>query len=293
MSHEVFISYSIKDKSIADAVCHFLEKNKIRCWIAPRDLIPGIPYEKLIYKAIKSAKMLVSIFTKKAILSTNVKREIEIAYSWEIAIIPFRIERVDPAPEITHYMEHLHWLDALTPPLEMHLLKLADFIKDLLIRIIPLRLKSIFEQWKKKINFSEYILNSLSEKLKVPTFSNYLFLRFLNDLYSWTYKWDSHFKLNISRIISNFDYVWGFVLCDKYPRNFDFLFKVSSNYIWFRIDTHFWKSDLDEGDFTFYSDKISECLNIFTKFLQAKNYNEFKNIKSDFDSENRFVSINE
>lgn len=38
---DVFISYSSKDKSVADAVCHVLEENKIACWISPRDVIAG------------------------------------------------------------------------------------------------------------------------------------------------------------------------------------------------------------------------------------------------------------
>jgi hypothetical protein len=36
MAHDVFISYSTKDKPIADAVCGTLERNGVRCWIAPR-----------------------------------------------------------------------------------------------------------------------------------------------------------------------------------------------------------------------------------------------------------------
>lgn len=44
MAHDIFISYSTQDKAVADAVCATLEKNKIRCWIAPRDVIPGMSY---------------------------------------------------------------------------------------------------------------------------------------------------------------------------------------------------------------------------------------------------------
>jgi hypothetical protein len=44
MAHDVFISYSSHDKPIADAVCAGLEAAKIRCWIAPRDMLPGVPY---------------------------------------------------------------------------------------------------------------------------------------------------------------------------------------------------------------------------------------------------------
>src|SRR5437764_13240688 len=40
-THDVFISYSSTEKAMADAMCATLEANKLRCWIAPRDIIPG------------------------------------------------------------------------------------------------------------------------------------------------------------------------------------------------------------------------------------------------------------
>jgi len=47
MAHDVFLSYSSQDKPIADAVCAALEAKKIRCWIAPRDVLAGVPMAKL------------------------------------------------------------------------------------------------------------------------------------------------------------------------------------------------------------------------------------------------------
>ena len=44
MVHEVFISYSTADKITADAICHVLEQNKMKCWIAPRNIHGGKPY---------------------------------------------------------------------------------------------------------------------------------------------------------------------------------------------------------------------------------------------------------
>jgi len=36
MTHDIFISYSIMDKPIADAICANLEGAGVRYWIAPR-----------------------------------------------------------------------------------------------------------------------------------------------------------------------------------------------------------------------------------------------------------------
>jgi hypothetical protein len=40
MAHHAFISYSDKDKSIADALCSKLEAGGVRCWISSRDVLP-------------------------------------------------------------------------------------------------------------------------------------------------------------------------------------------------------------------------------------------------------------
>ncbi len=37
----VFISYSSRDKLVADKVCSGLEGSGFRCWIAPPDITPG------------------------------------------------------------------------------------------------------------------------------------------------------------------------------------------------------------------------------------------------------------
>jgi hypothetical protein len=39
--HDVLISYTHKDKAIADEICNQLESNGIRAWIAPRNISAG------------------------------------------------------------------------------------------------------------------------------------------------------------------------------------------------------------------------------------------------------------
>ena len=53
MAHDVFISYSSQDKPSADAICATLESKQVRCWIAPRDVLPGVDYAEALIEAIK------------------------------------------------------------------------------------------------------------------------------------------------------------------------------------------------------------------------------------------------
>src|SRR5580693_46818 len=134
MPVDVFISYAIADKLTADAACASLEFNSIRCWIAPRDVLPGMDYAEAIIEAIEKARGMVLIFSSNANRSNQVKREVERAVHHGIPIIPFRIEDVPPNRALEYFISAPHWLDALTPPLEQHLKHLASTIRMLLNR---------------------------------------------------------------------------------------------------------------------------------------------------------------
>jgi Flp pilus assembly protein TadD len=137
MAHDVFISHAIKDKPTADAVCAMLEASGIRCWIAPRDVTPGMEWGECIIEAIEKSRIMVLVFTTHANGSPQIRREIERAVNHGVAILPLRIEDVLPGKALEYFIGNVHWLDALTPPLETHLRNLADTVKVLLARMVP------------------------------------------------------------------------------------------------------------------------------------------------------------
>jgi tetratricopeptide (TPR) repeat protein len=132
MAHDVFISYAHQDRTVANAVCATLEAHGIRCWIAPRDILPGSDWGAAIIDAIQEAKALVLIFSSNSNDSDQIKREIERTVHQGIAVIPFRIEDVLPNKTLEYFISTQHWLDALTPPLEDHMAHLAETITVLL-----------------------------------------------------------------------------------------------------------------------------------------------------------------
>ncbi len=132
MAHDVFVSYSNQDKPTADAIVASLEANGIRCWVAPRDILPGADWGASIVEAIEKSGAMVLVFSGHANTSGQIKREVDQAVTAGIPIIPFRIEEVLPNKELRYYLSTPHWLDAWTLPLEQHLHKLIDSIKALL-----------------------------------------------------------------------------------------------------------------------------------------------------------------
>jgi hypothetical protein len=134
VAHDVFISYSSHDKPIADAVCAGLEAAKIRCWIAPRDLLPGVPYGEALGEALRESQILLLIFSSESNRSAQVMREVESAVDKGIPILPFRVEDVKPSASLDYFVKAIHWLDAITPPLENHLQSLVGTVRMLLTR---------------------------------------------------------------------------------------------------------------------------------------------------------------
>ena len=132
MAHDVFISYSSDNKAIADAVCAALESHQIRCWIAPRDVLPGHNFAQMIIEAIHSARVFVLVFSAASNASVQVQREVDRAVSCALPILPLRVEDVVPSDWLEYYLAGQHWLDALTLPLERHLARLCEAIAVLL-----------------------------------------------------------------------------------------------------------------------------------------------------------------
>ena len=140
MAFDAFISYSHVDKATADAACSALEAAGIRCWIAPRDIVPGREWGAAIVEAIDHCRVMVLIFSSSANESRQIYREVERAISNGVPVVPMRIEDVRPTESLAYFMNAVHWLDALTPPIESHLQRLAEAVKALLkISVRPAR----------------------------------------------------------------------------------------------------------------------------------------------------------
>ncbi len=116
--HDVFISYEHESKSVADNICSVLERNKIRCWYAPRDVIGD--YATSIVNAITSAKVFILILNETSSNSRHVLNEVEIAYKIEndLTIVPFKVDDRTLSMAMEYYVKRLHWIDASSRSLD-------------------------------------------------------------------------------------------------------------------------------------------------------------------------------
>lgn len=130
-SELAFISYSSKDKNIADNLCAKLEQKGIKVWYAPRD-VQG-PYAASIVAAIDKAKYFIVILSENSICSEHILNEIDLAFQNLSRGMKFKPLRIDSAlftPSFKYYLSRQHWMDASIPPLEDRLNEFVQHLGD-------------------------------------------------------------------------------------------------------------------------------------------------------------------
>ena len=129
MTHDVFISYSHKDKTVALAIVAGLEREGIRCWITPRVVMLGDTCGDAIITAIDEAQIMILVLSENANRSRQVLKEVECAKARDSIIIPFRIENINPTGALAYFLASEHWLYAFTKPFEEQIRELTRTIR--------------------------------------------------------------------------------------------------------------------------------------------------------------------
>ena len=115
MNHEVFISYSRKDKDIADYVSEMLKENGIRYWIDKEGIYSSSNYKELIVDAIEVSKAVVFISSGNSNSSINVIREIGYAVNMKKPILPLMLDDAQYAKSIRLDISDIDQIDFKNP----------------------------------------------------------------------------------------------------------------------------------------------------------------------------------
>ena len=134
---DVFLSYSSLNKNVADAVVAELEQHGIRCWYAPRDIIPGQEWVSAIHDAITACSLFVLIYTDSSNESKQVANEVALAFNSGKTLIPFRLSDAEMNSELEYYLTRVHWLDAVNPPLRQSIENLREYSERILRGDVP------------------------------------------------------------------------------------------------------------------------------------------------------------
>jgi adenylate cyclase len=126
---DVFISYASPDAAVADAVVGALERGGLRCWIAPRDVVPGALYADEIIRAINEAKLVVLVLSEAAAASSHVGKELERASSKHRRIVALRTDAASLPRAFEYFLSESQWIDVGAGGIEAAAAKLVDAVR--------------------------------------------------------------------------------------------------------------------------------------------------------------------
>ncbi|HTU10134.1 MAG TPA: TIR domain-containing protein [Allosphingosinicella sp.] len=112
MTGHVFISHGSENRDEANDLVAFIEAKGVKCWIAPRDVRPGIDYSEELQAAIENAAAFVVLVTDHSNRSPYVRAETEMAFSSHKPIFPIRHADIKPAAGLALFLKIRHWTDA-------------------------------------------------------------------------------------------------------------------------------------------------------------------------------------
>lgn len=134
MGYDVFISHSSKNRELADEVCAHLEADGLRCWIAPRDILPGTSWPPAIVEGLERARVVLLVLSQDANSSEQVLREVERACHKHIPVVPLRVEDVTLSKGLEYFLSSAQWKDATGGPIDRHLPDVVETIRTLIAR---------------------------------------------------------------------------------------------------------------------------------------------------------------
>ncbi len=108
----LFVSHHSSKLEVAEHVERALNIKGVRCWIAPRDVEPGASFARAIPHAIGESSAVLLLFCSNSAKSRHVERELILADQLGKAIIPLRLERIDPG-ELSYHLAASQWIDWL------------------------------------------------------------------------------------------------------------------------------------------------------------------------------------
>jgi TolB-like protein len=125
----VFISCASQDTAVAEAVVGALERTGLKCWIAPRDVVPGALYADEIVRAINEAHVVVLILSEQAVASPHVGKEIERASSKRRRIIALRTDSVLLPRAFEYFLSESQWIDVGSAGIDAAAAKLVEAVR--------------------------------------------------------------------------------------------------------------------------------------------------------------------
>lgn len=117
---DLFISHSSGDADAARELRSILETAGYTTWMAPDDVTGTDPWAEQILAAIQTSRAMLVLISSHSNDSSHVSREVELANRRGRAVLPIRLEAINPAGALEYHLTGRQRLDAFPPPISAH-----------------------------------------------------------------------------------------------------------------------------------------------------------------------------
>lgn len=131
---DIFISHSVVDKELANYLCNAFEANGLSCWIAPRNIVPGTEWADSITNAISNCAVLLVVYSKNSLRSSQVAKEIGMADRKHKYIVPYKIDDSEPEGAFDYYLSGCQWVIPNLEAGDYKIEELCHILKDVVMQ---------------------------------------------------------------------------------------------------------------------------------------------------------------
>jgi hypothetical protein len=128
MSHDIFVSYRRTDRELVAAVIRRLEAAGASVWY-DANIEGGADWREVIVEALSNSDMLVIFFSEACNQSRQLKKELAVADSLELPVVPILIEDTKPKGAYLYELADRNWLQAFPDPVS----RIDDIVERLMV----------------------------------------------------------------------------------------------------------------------------------------------------------------
>ena len=128
----VFVCCVTEDEAAGEAVRAGLENDGLKCFLQNPGLAPVESAATRVSEAIRDAELFLLILSQQSSRSPEVRQQLENAAHFQLPLVTFRIEPVQPPDDLSYFLWEKHLVDGFEGHLDTHIPALLQQIKTLL-----------------------------------------------------------------------------------------------------------------------------------------------------------------
>src|ERR1700751_5799085 len=127
----VFVFCPTEDAAAGEAVRASLENNGLKCFLQNPGLGPVQSSANRVSEAIREAELFLLILSQQSNRSPEIRQQLETAAHFQLPLVTFRIEPVQPADDLSYFLWEKHFVDGFEGGLDAHIPALLQQVKAL------------------------------------------------------------------------------------------------------------------------------------------------------------------